>query len=148
MGLPAGCGDAMSSPLVALTCQTFAGSIPVWPATVVVTVTVTLLPVEHNGGYMKLADIGNMTTFRSSGKVRKVGNWSFYDNDNNERVVFHYGTMMGLIVRGADGWEFQPVSTGWGSVSDQGGMNKIIRRFGWYYSRKGGEATYHKVLAA
>lgn len=91
---------------------------------------------------MKLADIGNMATFRSSGKVRKVGNWSYYDNCGGMRTVYHYGTEMGRFVPNNGEYVFVPVSTGWGSVSDQGGMNKIIRNYGWYYSRKGGEATY------
>lgn len=98
---------------------------------------------------MKLQDIGDLTTFRSSGKVRKVSSWSFYDNDNFERVVYHYGTEMGRFVYETDSdgasWYFVPTSTGWGSVSDQGGMNKIIRNFGWYYSRKGGVAKYLEI---
>jgi len=100
---------------------------------------------------MKLADIGNMATFGSAlHKQRNVGNWSYYelvDSEAMERVVFHYGTMMGRIVRRTDGssWEFVPVSAGWGSVSDQAGMNKIIRNYGWYYSRKGGNAQYVEV---
>lgn len=99
---------------------------------------------------MKLADIGNMATFgKSSGRVRKVGNWSYYDNCEGVRIIFHYGTVMGRMVFAWDGteyrWVFEPVSTGWGSVSDQAGMNKIIRSYGWYYSRKGGNAQYVEV---
>lgn len=97
---------------------------------------------------MKLEDIGHMGSFGiGMDRERRVGNWSFYDlvdSDGMVRVVYHYGTQMGRIVQESHdtGWGFQPVSTGWGSVSDQGGMNKIIRRFGWYYSRKNGEAKY------
>lgn len=92
---------------------------------------------------MKLADIGNVAeNFHSSGRVRKVGNWSYYDNCDRVRTVYHYGTEMGRFVPTKFGWEFVPVSTGWGSVSDQGGMNKIIRSYGWYYTRKNGEARY------
>jgi hypothetical protein len=94
---------------------------------------------------MRLDDIGNMGTF---GKSRRVGNWEYVDGvdaDNTlRRTIVHHGTVMGELelVDGETEFRFVPVSTGWGSVSDQGGMNKIIRRFGWYYSRKGGVARY------
>lgn len=99
---------------------------------------------------MKLADIGDLTTFRSSGKVRKVGRWSFYDNDNTERVVYHYGTEMGRFVnhheyRHLDSWYFVPTSVGWGSVSDQQGMNKILKGFRMVYRRNGGNARYERI---
>jgi len=106
---------------------------------------------------MKLADIGDLTTFRSSGKIRTVGRWSFYDNDNtefpkvpSERVVYHYGTEMGRFVncheyRHLDSWYFVPTSVGWGSVSDQQGMNKILSGFGWVYRRNGGNARYERI---
>lgn len=94
---------------------------------------------------MKLADISPIhgVAFKD-GKHRTVGNWSYWDHVSeygyNVRVVFHYSTTMGKFVgdRHNGTWAFQPISTGWGSVSDQGGMNKIIRGTGWYYSRKGG----------
>lgn len=96
---------------------------------------------------MKLADIGDLTTFRSSGKVRTVGRWSFYDNDNMERTVYHYGTEMGRFQYepSESNWEFFPISTGWGSVSDQQGMNKILKGFGWVYRRNGGNARYERI---
>lgn len=98
---------------------------------------------------MKLQDIGELITFGDSLRVRKVGNWSFLDTQDDTgsiRIVYHYGTEMGrFFVNDKMEWGFQPVSTGWGSVSDQGGMNKIIRNFGWYYSRKGGEAKYLEI---
>jgi len=57
----------------------------------------------------------------------------------SRRQVYHYGTLMGEFVLLSDGvWGFEPVSTGWGSVSDQQGMNKMLGGTGWYYSRKGG----------
>jgi hypothetical protein len=46
------------------------------------------------------------------------------------------------IDRDIDSWYFVPMSTGWGSASDQQGMNKIIKNFDWYFSRKGGVAKY------
>ena len=94
---------------------------------------------------MKLADIGDLTTFRSSGKVRTVGRWSFYDNDNTERVVYHYGTEMGRFAMEDSVWYFVPTSVGWGSVSDQQGMNKILSGFGWVYRRNGGNARYERI---
>jgi len=95
---------------------------------------------------MKLADIGNLTTFRSSGKVRKVGKWSFYDSCDYRRTVYHHGTEMGYFVNEhthhhIDSWYFVPVSTGWGSASDQQGMNKIMPT-AWRYRRNGGRARY------
>lgn len=101
---------------------------------------------------MKLADIGDLTTFRSSGKVRKVGAWSYYDNDDLVRVVYHYGTEMGRFhwesftdEDATDAvWYFVPTSVGWGSASDQQGMNKILKEFGWCYRRNGGEARYER----
>ena len=96
---------------------------------------------------MKLADIGELATFRSSGKVRKVSSWSFYDNDNMERVVYHYGTEMGRFqFEPSDAiWYFVPTSTGWGSVSDQQGMNKILANYGWRYRRNGGNPRYERI---
>jgi hypothetical protein len=100
---------------------------------------------------MKLADIGDLTTFRSSGKVRKVGAWSFYDQESGlgmldaVRTVYHYGTEMGQFVYDNEGlWYFVPTSTGWGSASDQQGMNKILASFGWCYRRNGGNARYER----
>jgi hypothetical protein len=39
------------------------------------------------------------------------------------------------------GWLFLPISTGWGSASDQQGMNKIMGSE-WKYRRNGGHARY------
>jgi hypothetical protein len=102
---------------------------------------------------MKLADIGDLSTFRSCGKVRKVGAWSYYDNDDFQRVVYHYGTEMGRFywesytAEDAEDavWHFFPTSVGWGSVSDQQGMNKILANHGWRYRRNGGEAHYERI---
>jgi hypothetical protein len=103
---------------------------------------------------MKLADIGDLTTFRSSGRMRKVGAWSYYDDtvgwDTSAiRSVYHYGTKMGHFQNDhndwhLDSWYFVPVSTGWGSASDQQGMNKILKNFGWCYRRNGGNPRYEK----
>jgi hypothetical protein len=61
-------------------------------------------------------------------------------------MIHHHGHCMGYFVFNATtGWSFDcgfntthGVNVGWGSVSDQNGMNKILRGTGWYYSRKGG----------
>jgi len=139
LGLVSGCGQFLCADSVDIQERNTGQNCPVSTSKLLVLTSSELQRMEDN---MKLQDIGNMTTFRSSGRVRKVGNWSFYDNDDMERIVYHYGTMMGSIVNNEGTWNFVPISTGWGSVSDQGGMNKIIRNFGWYYSRKGGEAKY------
>jgi len=108
---------------------------------------------------MKLSDIDPKVTSFRWGQDRTVGRWSFVDliwfrtlDDTTDRCelreVRHYGTLMGNFVRFAPlagpmspnggEWVFEPVSTGWGSVSDQQGMNKMLRGYGWYYSRAGG----------
>ena len=101
---------------------------------------------------MKLADIGDLATFRLryTGKHRKVGNWSFYDNCDNQRIVYHYGTEMGRFenhhqYRHIDSWYFVPTSVGWGSASDQQGMNKILANHGWRYRRNGGNPRYERI---
>lgn len=95
---------------------------------------------------MKLADIGDLNTFEVSGRFRKVSSWSFYDDDILVRTVYHYGTEMGQFHydHGDGFWYFVPTSTGWGSASDQQGMNKILKNFGWRYRRNNGEARYER----
>lgn len=61
----------------------------------------------------------------------------------NGRVgVYHYSTLMATWHPDDPRGTFVPVSVGWGSVSDQQGMNQIMRALGvdWYYVRKGGAA--------
>lgn len=115
---------------------------------------------------MKLQSIDPKVTPFRWGQDRTVGKWSFVDlvwfrtpEDQTDRYdlreVRHYGTLMGNFVRSArldrqydvfngvsvpelGEWFFEPVSTGWGSVSDQQGMNKIMHGYGWYYRRAGG----------
>jgi hypothetical protein len=98
---------------------------------------------------MKLENIGHFGVMRWRAGWRNVGNWSVQDMGNQahgfERHVLHHGTHMGTF-RSADlrEWEFVPVSTGWGSVSDQQGMNKMLAGYGWRYVRKGG-ARYERI---
>ena len=100
---------------------------------------------------MKLADIDPRVTEWIEGREIKVGAWSFHDliqpcvgGTFAVRYVYHYATRMGVFVYDSGRWDFSPISTGWGSVSDQGGMNRMLKGYGWYYSRKGG-ARYELV---
>lgn len=103
---------------------------------------------------MKLADINPQRTAWVRGRGRKVGNWSFADEtyswvDEDGRTVvgaarwvYHYGTLMGIFMAQRAStpiFKFDPCSVGWGSVSDQQGMNRIVNGMGgWYFSRAGG----------
>lgn len=98
---------------------------------------------------MRLENIGDFTAMPWRAGTRKVGKWSVQDMGNPydgwARHVVHHGTHMGTFysAHGAE-WTFTPECTGWGSVSDQQGMNKIIAPYGWRYVRKGG-ARYERV---
>jgi hypothetical protein len=99
---------------------------------------------------MKLAHIN--PTFSGdwfkAGRTRKVGKWTFADYEDEAsftRVIAHHGHVMGQFVlpkpNETTGWNFIPVSTGWGSASDQQGMNKIMPS-AWKFRRNGGHARY------
>lgn len=102
----------------------------------------------------KLADIGNVDNFRS-GRSVKVGAWRVIDlrhvDGTRDRLIYHYGTHMGTLAFGTSGMftTFVPYSMGWGSVSDQGGMNKILAAAGlplrYRRDAKGGGARYEQV---
>jgi hypothetical protein len=85
------------------------------------------------------------------GRSQTVGKWSVRDiaqNDGRVRVreVYHYSTLMVRFLSSADNWwTWYPeyVSVGNGTVSDQGGMNKMLRPHGYRYHRNGG---YARVL--
>ena len=88
--------------------------------------------------------------FRPVGRNVRVGNWSLEDvrhDGYDERRIVHHGTHMGSFVdiRQGDGFSFVPVSTGWGSASDQQGMNRILSGTGWKYRRNGGRPRYEHV---
>jgi hypothetical protein len=94
---------------------------------------------------MKLSDIGNLDNFGLSTRLRKVGNWSYrdtIDSSGMQRLVYHHGTEMAFFLNEGDGWSFFPSSVGWGSVSDQQGMNKIAANYGWRYIRRNGNPMY------
>lgn len=102
---------------------------------------------------MRIADMGDMSTHRA-GRTVRCGNWHHIDGveANGDpsvilRYVYHRGTCMGVLVADEAGWgrtEFVAYTMGWGSVSDQNGMNAILRRAGipLVYRRNGGHARY------
>lgn len=105
---------------------------------------------------MRIADMGNMATHKAGRSVR-VGNWHYvdgYEANGDEsvtlRYVYHRGTCMGVLVGNVrTGAEvgFVSYTMGWGSVSDQNGMNAVLRRAGvpLVYRRNGGHARYEYV---
>jgi hypothetical protein len=101
---------------------------------------------------MKLAHINPNESgqwFRD-GSERKCGKWTYADVTKvlsadvhvRERYIKHHGTVMGFFTeREPNVWVFLPISTGWGSASDQQGMNKIMGSE-WKYRRNGGNPRY------
>jgi len=96
---------------------------------------------------MKLAHINPNESgqwFRE-GSERKCGQWSYVDTVSasgvRERYVKHHNTVMGVFAETGSVWMFFPISTGWGSASDQQGMNKIMPS-AWRYRRNGGNPRY------
>ena len=93
---------------------------------------------------MKLEAIDPKLTPWREGQSRKVSTWRFFDrlgvddSRSAQREVWHYSTLMGVFAYESGEWRFYPVSTGWGSVSDQSGINKITKGYGFRYVRKGG----------
>lgn len=69
--------------------------------------------------------------------IRRVGHWRVDVYADGQRDIWHYSTRMLSVT--AEG-EIIHLSTGHGSVSDQGMMNKLFRALGsgLYFSRKGG----------
>jgi hypothetical protein len=96
---------------------------------------------------MKLAFINPNESGRwfREGSERKCGKWTYVDvvsaSGVRERYIKHHGTVMGKFVETPSDWVFLPISTGWGSASDQQGMNKIMPS-AWRYRRNGGNARY------
>ena len=97
---------------------------------------------------MKLAFINPNESGRwfREGSERKCGKWTYADtisaDGTRTRYIKHHGTVMGRFAEKASfGWLFLPMSTGWGSASDQQGMNKIMPS-AWRYRRNGGHARY------
>jgi hypothetical protein len=98
---------------------------------------------------MKLAHINPSESAKwwRNGSERKCGKWTYCDvlneaTKNRERYIKHHGTVMGFFTeREPNVWVFLPISTGWGSASDQQGMNKIMGSE-WKYRRNGGNPRY------
>lgn len=88
---------------------------------------------------MKISQIDPTVTEHRRGRARKVGNWSFLDlceGPHRYRHVWHYNTLMVGYVSLADGpWFVGYLSVGRGSVSDQGGVNKLVRHYGFRFDR-------------
>lgn len=73
---------------------------------------------------------------------RTLGHWSSSSEDGY-RTIYHYETAMLTFPIDSEGNpnpETLHMSLGYGSVSDQGGMNRLFRALDvpFYYSRKGG----------
>lgn len=102
---------------------------------------------------VKIADIDPMVTeFDAGAGKRKVGNWSFVDfidpDGVDVRAVSHYNMTLVAFKRDVSGrWHVYPISIGWGSVSDQNGVNALLAGSGWRYRRdaKGGGPRYVRV---
>lgn len=98
---------------------------------------------------MRIAQLDpRVTEWRDDQRLR-AGAWSAHDFTDIGKVggltircraVFHYTTRMVTFERWGDEaeWLLMEVNLGHGSVSDQGGVNKLVRGYGAYYSRKGG----------
>jgi hypothetical protein len=78
---------------------------------------------------------------RKHGCAGSNGAWRVEQDESDGYSLWHYGTRM-LRWRESSryGREIMDVSTGHGSVSDQGGLNTAFKVLGapWYFSRKGG----------
>lgn len=95
---------------------------------------------------MKLSDMHPTVTGWKHNKTYVVSTWSFKDDhdiDGNERrIVTHHRTDMGEFINSPVwGWIFEPWSVGHGSVSDQQGMNQILRGE-WTYLRNNKHPRY------
>jgi hypothetical protein len=88
---------------------------------------------------------------RTPNKTLTAGRWSSYcweDSDNLILNINHYWTQMLQYRLPKRSWQPIPVryishvDLGWGSVSDQQGMNRIFIALGipWYYARRKGHA--------
>ena len=98
---------------------------------------------------MKISDINPRVTPFKEGKRLKVRKRYFEDKhyDNKEdyhpaRFVYHHGCLMvAFVYDDVDRrWDVSRVELGWGSVSDQQGVNQLVEGYGFYYARdaKGG----------
>lgn len=98
---------------------------------------------------MRRFDLGS-EVFRD-GKTRVASSWRSFDwcgDQSQFRDIYHYSTLMGRFVRDDSGrWSPIFLGVGYGSVSDQHGMNEILHGLGVlsvYYRRdkRGGGPRY------
>ena len=112
---------------------------------------------------MRIIEMRPEVTPWRDGQHRRASSWSFTDSyqsiGGHVRSIYHYQTLMGEYVgfertfdhdRGESvlEWTFNPISVGWGSVSDQNGMNMLMswkyhygvtyQDYGYYFVRRGG----------
>lgn len=95
---------------------------------------------------MRIEQLSPTVTPFKAGRTRRAGNWRAEDDTYSEvgespypiRDVYHYGTRMVRYICRDGVWDVERVSLGRGSVSDQGGMRKLIGPFGYRYRRAGG----------
>lgn len=97
----------------------------------------------------RLADPNSSTVreFRPGRSFPINSGWTFQDailDGVATRTFSHHGTDMMRFSRpasdttvGAGGWTFEPLSSGWFSVSDQSGCSLIGHAYGWTYNRVG-----------
>ena len=96
---------------------------------------------------MKIQDINpkrNLGIAFKDGQKGKISTWTYEDFSDlvDVRQVFHHDTLMGQFEDSPEfGWTFEPISTGWGSKSDQDGMNAIMGGE-WTYYRNGNDPRY------
>lgn len=92
---------------------------------------------------MKIEQLSPLSTSWKSGLSMKASSWSSVDDIDPldgacRRRVFHYETLMAeFIMSGV--WACHPLSTGWGTKSDQDGMNTLLSAVGSslrYYRNK------------
>ena len=95
---------------------------------------------------MKIADMDPRVTDFKQDRQRTVGNWSFADYVSagvEIRDVYHYSTLMVRFAKnvypyGKTDWSVNKVTIGHGTVSDQGGINGLVRSYGFRMDRNGG----------
>lgn len=98
---------------------------------------------------MRIKDLRPDVTAWRDGQTLNAGKWHAVDVTHSayppalwpQRVVYHYGTEMVRFdarTTEATEWDVLDVSTGWGSVSDQQGVNQLVSDYGFIYRRNGG----------
>lgn len=97
---------------------------------------------------MKIEQLSPVRTPFKVGKKLRASSWASEDVvdsfGDNVRRIFHYDTLMCEFVGSEDGWWCGVLSVGIGSVSDQNGMNTLLRTLetSVRYYRDGGRPRY------